>query len=109
MTLNYTGRCKAPDEGGPRIASHICGPAEGVTVITGARAPTRALTCVPDAPSPPPLFTSSLSLCIFPLLYLALTLLRGNLLINSQLVSAARRLINRRRVARWRHAQNPPS
>lgn len=45
----------------------------------------------------------------FPLLYLALTLLRGNLLINSQLVSAARRLINRRRVARWRHAQNPPS
>lgn len=92
-------------KGGSRIASHICGLAEGVTVITGARAPTRALTCVPHVPLP----TSSLSLCILPLLYLALTLLRGNLLINSQLVSAARRLINRRRVARWRHAQNPPS
>lgn len=33
------------------------------------------------------------------------TLLRGNLLINSQLVSAARRLINGRPpLARWRHA-----
>lgn len=101
MTLNYTGRCKAPNKGGPRIASHICGPAEGVTVITAARAPTRA-----DLLSPFPSLSLSLSLCIFPLLYLALTLLRGNLLINSQLVSAARRLINRRRVARWRHAQN---
>lgn len=101
MTLNYTGRCKASNKGGPRIASHICGPAEGVTVITAARAPTRA-----DLLSPFPSLSLSLSLCIFPLLYLALTLLRGNLLINSQLVSAARRLINRRRVARWRHAQN---
>lgn len=45
----------------------------------------------------------------FSSLYSALTLLRGNLLINSQLVSAARRLINTRRVARWRHAQNLPS
>lgn len=87
------------DEGGPRIASRICGPAEGVTVTTerGRRlAPPKGEGSL-----------ASLSLPVFPLLYLALTLLRGNLLINSQLVSAARRLINR--VARWRHAQNPPS
>lgn len=39
----------------------------------------------------------------------ALTLLRSNLLINSQLVSAARRLINRhRQVARWRYTPPPP-
>lgn len=83
--------------GGSRIAIRICGPAEGVTVIRneGADSP-------PLHPSIPPVpFALSSH-------YLALTLLRGNLLINSQLVSAARRLINTRRVARWRHAQNSP-
>jgi len=96
MTLNYMGCCKTSKGRFVRIASRICGPAEGVTVITG-QGRRFALTCTRFH------FLSPL------LRYLALTLLRGNLLINLQLVSAARRLINRRRVARWRHAQNPPS
>lgn len=101
MTLNYMGCCKASKRGEVRANSkpHLW-PRRGCNCYNGARAPTRADLC--------PLPTSYPY--TFPLLhYLALTLLRGNLLINLQLVSAARRLINRRRVARWRHAQNPPS
>lgn len=105
MTLNYTGvvdraeRGQGEEGGGWRIASRICGPAEGVTVIRN------------EGAGSPPLRPSTLSVPHVALSshYLALTLLRGNLLINSQLVSAARRLINTRRVARCRHAQYPPS
>lgn len=112
MTLNYIGRCKAVVERGEVRANskpHLW-PRRGCNCYNQGRGRrfSRADLCPP--PLSVPSFPSWLVCYTFPLLYyLALTLLRGNLLINSQLVSAARRLINRRRVARWRHAQNPLS
>lgn len=97
MTLNYMRCCKALKRGDVSANSkpHLW-PRKGYNCYNGSE----GADLVPASTSYP--YT-------FPLLhYLALTLLRGNLLINLQLVSAARRLINSRRVARWRHAQNPP-
>lgn len=111
MTLNYMGRCKTAVERGEVRANskpHLW-PRRGCNCYNPGRGRRFSRADLYPPPLFPPSCPSALACYTFPLLYLALTLLRGNLLINSQLVSAARQLINRRRVARWRHAQNPPS